>query len=175
MIRPLLAAGLLIAALLGAGCGRSIGDNCSVNVDCSALGDRFCDISAPNGYCTMEGCDYASCPSEAVCIRFFTPLPDKSCTDSTQCAAYQTCQSGRCTGACSKHEDCGTGQRCVDGKCASESSERRWCQKKCDDNDDCRTDEGYECRATGTGGAEPYPEPNTGVASPVKFCVQRGH
>ena len=41
------------------------------------IGDRFCDTSPLNGYCTKEDCGPTSCPSEAVCIRFFTPVADK--------------------------------------------------------------------------------------------------
>ena len=70
--------------LVGTGCGASIGDSCTQNVDCSPLGDRFCDVSAPNGYCTIEGCDDTSCPSEAVCIRFFEPDPSLPCDVATQ-------------------------------------------------------------------------------------------
>ena len=58
--------------LLLGGCGHSIGDSCSTNVECSPQGDRTCDTAQLDGYCTLQGCDLASCPSEAVCIRFFS-------------------------------------------------------------------------------------------------------
>ena len=46
---------------------------CATNVQCSPLGDRFCDVSSPDGYCTIEGCDSSTCPdSNGVCIRFFS-------------------------------------------------------------------------------------------------------
>ena len=41
---------LPVATLLVlSGCGHKIGDSCGQNVDCSPLGDRFCDIASPGG------------------------------------------------------------------------------------------------------------------------------
>src|SRR4051812_36642707 len=59
-LSTLRAAACLVLAGLGtlvSGCGHKVGDSCKANVDCSALGDRFCDVAAPGGYCTIEGCD----------------------------------------------------------------------------------------------------------------------
>ena len=47
---------LLLLAFVGAsataaGCKPRIGDDCQISTDCSASGDRLCDISAPGGYC----------------------------------------------------------------------------------------------------------------------------
>ena len=89
-----LATTLIAGALAGAGCGNQIGDACRVNLDCSPLGDRFCDVSAPGGYCTVEGCDNRSCPSGSVCIRFFQPIPTEFCnplTASGNCAPSERC------------------------------------------------------------------------------------
>ena len=85
-------------------CGHNVGDPCKTNVDCSPLGDRFCDTSSVNGYCTIDGCDDRSCPGEAVCIRFLTPLLDKACNsdqststdngmfpDGSKCSPDQRC------------------------------------------------------------------------------------
>ena len=65
--------------------------------------------------------------------------------------------------------------------CAPESSERRWCQRRCEKSSDCRFEQGYECRSTGGGGAEPVPrdfDVDAGVAVgdgvPKKFCVPSG-
>src|SRR5438128_1983773 len=63
---------LLLCGLVG--CARTIGDTCVQNVDCSIAGDRFCDIASPSGYCTVEGCDYNTCPDNAACVRFFDLL-----------------------------------------------------------------------------------------------------
>lgn len=187
-----------LAALLLAGCGHRVGDSCKNNVDCSALGDRFCDVSAPGlngdpgGYCTVEGCDVRfddtntlrdSCPSEAVCVRFFSQQQVKPCDPATQlkdCDPDERCLCD-CAADPAKPNVCQpAGSTCANGTkvsgpkgghCAPEVSERRWCMLKCKQNTDCR--EGYECRAAGTFGAELVPgEPNDGD-HPPKFCVQR--
>ena len=76
-----------------------IGDPCNTNSDCSALGDRFCDTSAPCGYCTVESCDVRvdengvfqdSCPSEATCVRFFESV-DRACDPRAAAADIDRC------------------------------------------------------------------------------------
>ena len=62
--------GLAAVVSLGA-CGHKIGDSCSVASDCSDNADRICDTSSHDGYCTIAGCDFDTCPSEAVCVSFF--------------------------------------------------------------------------------------------------------
>src|SRR5687768_17386078 len=59
-------------ALLAAatGCAPEIGDDCTTSIDCSQLGDRLCDTSQPDGYCTIFNCEPDQCPEEAVCIAF---------------------------------------------------------------------------------------------------------
>jgi hypothetical protein len=54
-----------------AGCKAIIGDECVTSLDCSEDGDRVCDPTFPNGYCTILDCDPNSCPTEAVCVQFF--------------------------------------------------------------------------------------------------------
>ncbi len=165
-MRAALISSLLLTCI--AGCGSRIGDSCTTNVDCSPFGDRFCDTSAMNGYCTQEGCDNEAlaCPSEAVCIRFFTSLADEQCTydgrlDQADCPHvddYCVCDQtvdGVCMGSV--------------GHCAPASTERRWCQRSCSSNGDCRS--GYECRATGTFGAEPLPTFDQPNGTPAKFCA----
>jgi hypothetical protein len=190
-------------AMSMSGCIHRIGDSCKQNVDCSTLGDRFCDTSAPGGYCTVEGCDVNadsqgnltdSCPPEAACIRFFTQIADKPC-DPTQeldptacheCAADERCLCDRsdpnavgCLSPPDGGAPAGPAQRNCPGAtpylghCAPIASERRWCQFTCNSNSDCRT--GYQCRATGTRGAEPVPRyvSDGGVpyGNPVQFCA----
>ncbi|HEX2573820.1 MAG TPA: hypothetical protein VH877_30000, partial [Polyangia bacterium] len=223
----LLAAAALVAfGGMMTACGNQIGASCRVNLDCSALGDRFCDVSAPGGYCTVEGCDNRSCPSGSVCIRFFQPIPSRLCnplTANLNCAPSERClcvngavdaqgncpsmstpdKGGHCetnpSTLCNTSSDCPpTGGACLCdygdrdpqgncppplGQCAPESSERRWCQKRCKSDGDCRDDkdaEGnrlYECRQSGTQGSEPIPEEITDAGVPVgtavKFCVQK--
>ena len=95
MIRRSPVAGpIAILVMVVAGCGAKIGKSCTQNVDCSPLGDRFCDVSAPGGYCTIEGCDDTSCPSESVCVRFLEPDPSRTCdvyTQATDCGASDVC------------------------------------------------------------------------------------
>ena len=56
--------------------------------------------------------------------------------------------------------------------CAPENSERRWCMKKCSHNHDCRNL--YECRSTGTYGAEPIPSLENASGAQATFCVSTG-
>ena len=161
----------LVAVLLSAvGCGHNIGDPCKNNVDCNPLGDRFCDTASPNGYCTQENCDINSCPGNSVCVRFFTPVADETC-DTEQMTRNQGCPNSDERCVCDRTENL----TCVDhsGHCASNATERRWCQARCSSNSDCRS--GYECRETGTLGAEPVPTfDDLGVGKPAKFCAPSG-
>jgi hypothetical protein len=163
----------LVAVVAVAGCGHQIGDSCGNNVDCSTLGDRFCDTSPPGGYCTVEGCDTGTCPSEAQCVRFFVADLDKPCTyvginQQGSCAVDEKCVCDFATISVTDHENC------VDDKahCAPVSSERRWCVKTCGGDGDCRSSD-YECRITGTHASEPIPT-LTDPGTPVKFCAPRG-
>jgi hypothetical protein len=126
-------------------------------VDCSPLGDRFCDIASPGGYCIIEGCDQKSCPGEAVCVRFFTLQRRAACT----CRDGQpVCRSAECPGQ---------GEVCATGFCASETSERRWCMKGCDGDGDCR--EGYRCAQTGENGAALVPYEGQPPGEQAQFCA----
>lgn len=187
--RLFLPAAIALIALGGTltACGNQIGDSCRVNLDCSALGDRFCDVSAPGGYCTVEGCDNDSCPSGSVCIRFFQPIPTKTCTPltaSTDCDASERCLCD--FGATDPQGNCPPSPDNTSvplAHCAPESSERRWCQRRCTSDRNCRDDvdaQGnrlYECRQSGTQGSEPIPESITDAGVPVgtavSFCVQK--
>ena len=162
---------VLVASCLVAGCGAKIGDSCMSNLDCSPFGDRFCDTASQGGYCTMEDCDPTSCPSEAVCIRFFTTIADETCTfDASVPFSQADCPNvdDRCV--CDTTNDQGV---CVDnaGHCAPSSTERHWCERSCSHDSDCRS--GYECRRTGTFGAEPLPTFSNGIGQPAKFCAPK--
>jgi hypothetical protein len=148
----------LACALLVVSCGKSIGDSCTTNVDCSQDGTRDCDLSQPGGYCTINGCDELSCPSEAVCIRIFPyESPGASCATDADCPSAELCLP--------------------DGFCVPRVSERRYCEKTCGNNGDCRG--GYVCREAGIEG-RPATTSTFGslalVASPnqstvIKFCA----
>jgi hypothetical protein len=51
------------------GCQPSIGDHCIQSTDCSATGERLCDTSQPNGYCTIFNCQPNRCPSGSGCVE----------------------------------------------------------------------------------------------------------
>ncbi len=68
--------------------------------------------------------------------------------------------------------DCTTDEICLaGGYCALRTQERRFCMKSCEDDSDCRDE--YECRATGTRGAEALPDPNDPGIHQQRFCAQR--
>jgi hypothetical protein len=106
----------LLLAVAAVGCKPSIGDKCSVSTDCSQTGDRLCDISAPDGYCTIYNCEpkgsnaSSACPDEASCIAFGAdPSSVPGCQNALGSTPYQ----------------------------------RTFCMKKCDNNNNCRG--GYVC------------------------------
>jgi hypothetical protein len=122
---------VFLLALFALGCGKEIGDKCIISTDCSPNGDRQCDQSSKEGYCTIQGCDVGTCPEEAVCVRFFTGgFANRPCDPATE---------DRGTDACALDELCS-----LNGLCVARSSEIRFCMKKCESIDDCR--DGYECR-----------------------------
>jgi hypothetical protein len=168
----------LVAIMLVAGCGHSIGDSCQTNVDCSPLGDRFCDIATPGGYCTVEDCGPTTCPSEAACIRFFIPILNESChVDPNRLYTRSDCEHPDEICVCDTASIDPKTQKstCVEkngqpnGHCAPASTEKHWCEKLCNRDSDCR--QGYECRETGTLGAAPLPTFDMGADSNVKFCA----
>lgn len=165
-----------LAALVGAGCGRQIGDNCQTATDCNPNGGRICDLSQPGGYCTVLGCDETTCPGEATCIRYFPSLfltkpcnpycEDRqglSVTDggsaapdagAPQCPAKFPPDAGTTSAVCPSGatNDCSASEICLDsGMCAPRTAEIRYCAKVCSSNGDCRG--GYVCRPTGTAGS----------------------
>lgn len=142
----------VLVAAVSIGCGKEIGDSCVVSSDCDPNGQRTCDVSQKEGYCTILGCDVSTCPDEAVCVRFFSgSFANKSCDDG-----------------CSLDELCDLNNRCV-----PRSAEARYCMRTCDTNDDCR--DGYECRDLAKmkeHGGEPVLEAGTPIDSNApKFCA----
>jgi len=143
----------LLALLALAACGRHIGDDCETNVQCSAQGDRQCDVSQPSGYCTVEGCDVSSCPDDALCVRFF---PAQALELSEPCDPRNS--SG-----------CGVREICLaEGFCVEPRFERRFCMKSCSSKGDCR--DGYNCCPTNVGGVELLPRGNQ-PAGVARFCT----
>jgi hypothetical protein len=166
-----------VGALLG-GCGKEIGDACTLPQDCSPNGDRICacwncsgtdpTADSKNGYCTVQGCDFGTCPDEAVCVRFFTGgftnPKDKTCAPDAPPDQQLTC---------SPDELCS-----LTGNCVPRSAEIRYCMRTCESSGDCRDDEGYECRDTALmmqHGGEPVPRQGTSLnpAHLQKFCAKK--
>ena len=159
-MRPLMRT-LILVAMLAAGCGKAIGDACIVSSDCSTDGSRACDISQFEGYCTIMGCDYSTCPQEGACIRFFMgSFSNRPCDPATENIS---------TDACSLDELCS-----LEGQCVPRSAEVRYCMATCNSSSDCRN--GYECRdltLMQLHGGEPVVAPGTVVdSSSPKFCAE---
>jgi hypothetical protein len=151
---------LLICLLLVAACGKEIGDACVVSSDCDPNGERQCDVSSKGGYCTIQGCDFDTCPHESTCVRFFTGAFSNRPCDPT---------APNDTNGCSLDELCS-----LVGECVPRSSEVRFCMKKCGGSGDCR--DGYECRDLNLmiqHGGEPVLTPGTPITEQTapKFCA----
>jgi hypothetical protein len=154
------------------GCGKEIGDACIVSSDCSQNGDRLCDTGSKDGYCTVAGCDYSTCPSEAVCVRFFTgSFANRPCDPATEDR-----MTSPTTNDCSLDEICALSptDSTAPGHCVPRSSEVRFCMRKCDQASDCRG--GYECRTFADmrdHGGEPVLAPGSVVdeSTAPKFCA----
>ncbi|MCA9674071.1 MAG: hypothetical protein H6708_13860 [Kofleriaceae bacterium] len=171
--RYLRSASLVAAALVATsatataltGCGNEIGDSCFLSSDCSPTGDRTCDVTQPEGYCTVLGCDYDTCPDEAVCVRFFVgSFANKPCDPATEDLD-----------ASSATDDCSVDERCtLAGECVPAYAEIRYCMRKCSQQDDCRTPD-YECRTQDLmieHGGEPVLAPGERATSAQQaFCA----
>jgi len=152
-------------ALFASACGKQIGDPCATNLDCQTDGTRDCDLSQPGGYCTINGCDELLCPSEAVCIRIFPyESPGPACVS-------QTCESDQiCLSNASPDPNAPT------SFCEPRATERRYCEKTCGSDGDCRS--GYVCRQAGIEGVTTGPTnygslafvANATPTTIVKFC-----
>ena len=154
---------VLVVVLLAAGCGKEIGDACIVSSDCDPNGQRQCiDPNNKSGYCTIQGCDYDTCPSESSCVRFFTgAFENRPCDPATEDIS---------TDACSLDELCS-----LQGHCVPRSSEVRYCMLHCSSDGDCR--DGYECRTFELmieHGGEPVLAPGVPVDDHApKFCATK--
>lgn len=154
---------LVFTALAAAGCGKQIGDACVLSTDCDPNGTRECDSVEKSGYCTIQGCDYNTCPGDSECVRFFTgQFDNRPCVQATEDVGSNG------TNDCSPDELCD-----LDDHCAARSSEVRYCMATCASTGDCR--DGYECRdltLMKDHGGEPVLAPGSVVddTSP-KFCA----
>src|SRR5262249_37940669 len=103
---------LAVVALLVplAGCTPQIGDNCEVSTDCSQLGDRLCDTSQPDGYCTIFNCEPDTCP-DSVCVGFNFEL-DPTCSTEDD-GRWGRFERTFCMAPCSSTDDCNDGYVCL--------------------------------------------------------------
>jgi hypothetical protein len=105
---------LLLATLLALaiGCKPEIGDDCQLSTDCSAQGDRLCDITAPGGYCTVFNCEPNSCPEdESLCLQFGSQRsPVDACQDAQSSSPYAR---AFCMATCEENGDCRDGYECA--------------------------------------------------------------
>lgn len=88
-----------VGLLGGIGCGSSIGDACTTNLDCGT--GRICDRSQPHGYCTKTPCLDTGCASEAVCVEFSNSESYcmLKCSHDGDCRTEYTCSLGQETSA----------------------------------------------------------------------------
>jgi hypothetical protein len=99
---------MILGGLLGtSACAPKIGDKCTASTDCSAQGDRLCDPTQPDGYCTIFNCEPNRCPDEAVCVAFVEP----SCSSP---AVSMRFQRTFCMFVCESNNDCRAGYQCLD-------------------------------------------------------------
>ncbi len=104
---------LLVAALVGvvAGCKPSIGDKCVLSTDCSTQGDRLCDTSQPDGYCTEFNCAADSCPDLAACVVFDSSIPGCGYNDRAGASGSRVARAF-CVAKCGNDSDCRGGYVC---------------------------------------------------------------
>jgi hypothetical protein len=104
---------LCALAAVAAGCKPKVGDDCRISTDCSASGDRRCDITAPGGYCTVENCEPGTCPEdESLCVQFGAQRsPVDECVDLQSPSPYARAY---CMATCDGDSDCRSGYSCED-------------------------------------------------------------
>ena len=106
-------AAMALAAGALAGCTPSIGDKCVLSTDCSTRGDRLCDTSQPDGYCTEFNCAKNTCPDKAVCVLFNAAVPGCGYDDRSGGYGSRIARSF-CIAMCSNNGDCRSGYVCAD-------------------------------------------------------------
>jgi hypothetical protein len=96
---------------VAAGCKPKIGDDCKISTDCSAAGDRLCDITAPGGYCTVFNCEPGGCPEdESLCVEFGAKRSPLCAVEPSPSPYARTF----CMATCDDDSDCRSGYTCQD-------------------------------------------------------------
>jgi hypothetical protein len=96
---------LLLLGLWSIGCASKIGDSCTSSAKCSYKGDRLCDSTQPDGYCTMFNCQPDGCPDDAMCVAF----NETSCENVARSARVLRTF---CMAGCDDDGDCRGGYFC---------------------------------------------------------------
>ncbi len=95
------------------GCQPKIGDECLTDFDCSQQGDRTCDTTIPDGYCTQADCSPVSCPEkESICVSFNNTLSVVGACHTTDPASPY--RRNFCMAVCDESKDCRDGFACFD-------------------------------------------------------------
>jgi hypothetical protein len=116
-----------LAAMMLAGCTPSIGDKCALSTDCSLRGDRICDTSQPNGYCTVFNCPPNLCPDKGACVMFQAAVP--GCAYDDYQSPSRTSRAF-CMAHCQGDSDC----RQSDGYICAKPTAAPWNALILDDN-----------------------------------------
>lgn len=103
---------LLAAPVWLFACQPKIGDECVGSVDCSQQGDRLCDTSQPDGYCTAFNCEPDKCPDDSVCVGFGLVL-DPACVQTSVDPRWPRFERTFCLAACEENGDCRDGYVCL--------------------------------------------------------------
>ncbi len=157
---------ILYVALLGggaiftAGCGKHIGDSCTLSTDCSVQGDRQCDTAQPGGYCTLFGCQGNLCPDKAACVLFQPSIPGCAYTDREPARTAQSI----CMKNCDTSADC----RENEGYVCAKPSDPPWGALILDDNQGVKICMPADpAKVSSTDGTDPRDEDNdAAVCSP---------
>src|SRR3954454_15461945 len=102
----------VVAVVVLAACTPEIGDKCVLSTDCSTRGDRLCDTSQPDGYCTQFNCAKNACPDEAACVLFNSNVPGCGYDDRAGGYGSRVARSF-CVAKCSSNSDCRGGYICA--------------------------------------------------------------
>lgn len=102
---------MVALALSAIGCLPKIGDDCTTSLDCSQQGDRLCDTSQVNGYCTVFNCEPDTCPDSAVCVAFNHTL-DPACGPYDD-GSWPRFERTFCVAGCNEDSDCRDGYACI--------------------------------------------------------------
>ena len=73
-------------------CAKEVGDSCASDLECGTT--LICDEYSYEGYCTLEDCEFDSCPEGSRCIIFEN-------------------EASFCMAKCEGSNDCRDGYRCV--------------------------------------------------------------